>query len=110
VSGAHVVLDGVARGRVPVQLRTRPGSHVLRVEREGHEPLQMDVLLREGEHRRVDAPLERRSSVFGSWWLWTGIGVLVAAGAVTTVVLMGEREPRQGDIGPGRISAPLPWP
>lgn len=110
VPGAHVALDGVPRGPVPVQLRARPGSHVLRVERDGHEPLQMDVVLREGERRRVDAPLERRSSIFGSWWLWTGIGILAAAGAVTTVVLVSEREPRQGDIAPGKISAPLPLP
>jgi len=55
--GARVLLDGGEVGVGGFRGRVKSGGHTLRVEAEGMQPLQQEVVLEDGETRTVDAPL-----------------------------------------------------
>jgi hypothetical protein len=73
------VQDGVVRG-------LDVGTHALRLEADGYEPMETAVLLSSSEPERVDGMLLERS-FFSSGWLWAGIGVAVVGTALATGAL-----------------------
>jgi len=62
VSGSTVFIDGDRRGTAPLTLKgLTPGRHRIKVVREGHEPYEERVFLRQGKRLIVKAILERPS-------------------------------------------------
>jgi hypothetical protein len=69
------------------------------------------------EEERFDAGAESREpreggSVFGKWWFWTAVGVVVAAGVVAGLLVSkggagATQDPLPGDIGPGGVVVTL---
>ncbi len=74
-----------------------------------YEDFETTVVIEAGRSTRLDAALEPRASVFETWWFWTITGGVVAAGAVTGIVIAAttEQEPGSGDIPPGQVAAPI---
>ena len=56
-----------------------------------------------GEKKLVSLTLSKEASITGKWWFWTGIGVVVAAGALVTFALFQEKDAPRGDIPPGQV-------
>jgi hypothetical protein len=99
VGGNTPTLAGDGRLVLPV------GAHALDAEADGHRPLRrslqvvggeeenLDILLHPlpvadaSQERRPDAPAPLRTPVYKKWWLWTTIGIVVAAGVATGLVL-----------------------
>lgn len=104
--GAHVFLDGTARGDAPTEAWVKPGEHELRVSRDGYDTEVRHIDLRVGEQRALDVPLHAQSSsILGRWWFWTAIGAVAIGGGVATyVALHDERHGDSGDIAPGRVT------
>lgn len=107
VAGARIEIDGRVRGQTPLDARLEPGRHVLVVSHPGYEPVRTELVLGPRERRSVEVPLAPRQSLLLRWWFWAAVGAVVAGAAVTTVALTSERSPREGDIAPGLVSAPL---
>lgn len=103
VAGALVSVDGRPIGVAPADVSVNAGAHRVVVQRDGYETAETTALVETGEERRVDVPLAQRSSVFGRWWFWTGVGAIVAGGVVTTIVLITPRSPDSGSIPPGTV-------
>lgn len=52
--------------------------------------------------------VEKSPGILSRWWFWTGVGVIVTAGVITTVALLTERSPDTGDgFTPDQVRAPL---
>jgi hypothetical protein len=62
------------------------GTHVLRLEADGYEPMETPLLLSSSEAVRVDGMLLERS-FFSSGWLWAGLGVAVVGTALATAAI-----------------------
>ncbi len=107
VPGATVKIDDVAVGNAPTELPVAAGSHSVDVDREGYRHLQARVVVAAGETKRFDAVLEKEGTIFGKWWFWTGVGVVLAGGVVTVIALTTERRADEGSLAPGRVSGPL---
>ena len=59
-AAANVYVDGKLVGTTPVQVENvEPGSHVVRLERDGYGPWSSAVRVTTGERVRVSASLER---------------------------------------------------
>jgi len=58
VAGAQVIVDGEARGEAPRRLTLEPGTHTIRVEKDGYQPWEDWVELEAGEGRTLIARLE----------------------------------------------------
>lgn len=119
-SAAALLIDGQpvrpdARGvlRLPV------GDHQLEATAEGHRPLRRTLSVAGGRSEQLDvvllpaaaddpvsaheAPSAAPTPVYKKWWLWTTLGVVVAAGAVTGIVLA-TREPKPKEPNGGSIN------
>jgi hypothetical protein len=107
VVGAEVDVDGKAAGMVPLEIAVPAGEHPLVVSKAGYETVNTQVVVKVGERRAVSIPLEASKPITARWWFWTGIGVVVVAGVVTTAALLTERSPDTGTYPPGRVSGPL---
>src|SRR5262249_35410423 len=107
VEGAHVWLDGAPRGDVPVEVPVLEGSHDLRLERDGYEPSATSAVAVAGERKELSITLVKEPSILAKWWFWTGVGVFVAGGVTTAVLLTSERKADAGTIHPGVVSGPL---
>jgi len=105
--GASVALDGTSVGTVPVELVVKAGTHAMSLAKEGYEQARTSAVIAAGERKAVDVPLEAVKPITAKWWFWTGVGVIVVAGAVTTYALLTERHASSGTIEPGTVSAPL---
>lgn len=104
---ASVELDGKPLGTTPVDAHVTPGSHTVTLSRSGYLTRTTTVVATAGEHKRVSLTLEGEPGIASRWWFWTTVGVVAAGGAVLTISLMTSRDAGQGDIAPGRVSAPL---
>jgi tetratricopeptide (TPR) repeat protein len=103
---ADISFDGKAMGRSPLELHVAPGSHVLSAQAEGRETQKVPMTLALGDRRELDLDLKPTPGILSRWWFWTGIGVVVAAGAVTAIALTQERDPTPGTFGPGIVTGP----
>jgi hypothetical protein len=99
VPGATLRVDGTTVGELPLKspgLEVNAGVHGIEVAHEGYRTFRTEVSVTGGGETIVRADLTafiaapaepRRTPVYRRWWLWTVVGVVVAAGAVTGGVL-----------------------
>lgn len=89
---AEVALDGEALGQAPslrLPERLSAGKYRVAVVKQGFFPLEQDVYVEPARPTRVQLNLrERPAKWYQTWWFWTVVGV-VAAGGVTTAVVLG---------------------
>jgi tetratricopeptide (TPR) repeat protein len=109
VAGSAVLLDGNAIGKAPLaELTVNPGHHALELQHEGYANFKATVEVPVGGAAtlaanqvslvkvvRVEVP-EKRAPVYKKWWLWTIVGGVAVAGAVTTAVLVTEKSSTGG--------------
>lgn len=107
VKGARVVIDGKVAGNAPAEMRLQPGTHEVRVSRDGFEPETRSAVLKPTERKVITVRLEETPGITERWWFWAGVGTVVVGGAVLTYALLTERSPDEGDIPPGKVAAPL---
>lgn len=100
-----VTLDGevvLFAGDGSIRWSGAPGSHRLKAERSDGSSMQKEVVVEPGRTQFVSlefpivAPVasaspaaEEGESVTGKWWFWTSLGVAVAAGSATAILLLG---------------------
>jgi hypothetical protein len=107
VSGA-VTVDGRVVGDAPIEVQLPAGTHRISMHRDGYEDASTSAVLEVGERKEVALRLESTPTVFGRWWFWTGVGIIVAGGAVLTYALLTEKSADKGDgFEPQQTSAPL---
>ena len=82
------------------------GQHVLIATAEGHQTEKVTMTLALGDRREIELELRKPPGLLSRWWFWTGIGVVVAAGAATAVALNIERDPQRGTFGGGLVTGP----
>jgi hypothetical protein len=106
VSGAAVVIDGVAIGNVPAEVPMKPGQHRIALSRDGYDRAETSVVIAAGEKKEVSVPMAVRETITSKWWFWTGIGVVLVAGGVATyIALTTEKSATAGTIAPGTVKA-----
>lgn len=106
-SNSEVFVDGKYVGRAPAELTVAPGRHKVVLRRPAYREAQATVVVDAGEDRGVRIDPKDRAPLATRWWFWTGIGVGVAAGAVTAALLI-EKPPDEGEhFSPNRVSGPL---
>jgi tetratricopeptide (TPR) repeat protein len=117
VVGATAKIDGVLVGTTPLvgPIAVNPGKHKVELSSEGWKTFSRDVDVGVGAHVTLDGKLEslavkvvmveerEKDPVYKKWWVWTIVGGVVVAGAVTGGVL-GSRSAQGG----GEIESPLP--
>ncbi len=118
--GVEVRVDGEAIDGTGPHL-VDPGRHVLLATRDGVRVFRRELTLGEGERHAVTvlttvpdvvpaepppAAAPASGDVTGEWWLWTLVGLAVAAltaGAVAIGVVLDEGRYFSGNVPPGRI-------
>jgi hypothetical protein len=106
VAESTVLVDGRGIGLVPTETVLPAGTHPVRVEHDGFNPAESQVVLHAGERREIVLdPIVRHRAITSRWWFWTGIvAVVVAGAAVTTIVaLTTERAAQSGNFSPGQV-------
>lgn len=103
--GAIAFVDGQRLGNVPVDTEVTPGSHEVRLEKEGYEPGQTIILVTAGDKRDLSIPLNK-SGILTKWWFWTAVGAVVIAGAGVTFYAATTTR----DYDSGTICPPAPQP
>jgi tetratricopeptide (TPR) repeat protein len=113
VEGATITLDGVVVGTTPLKdaIEVNPGAHNVIASHEGHKTWKGPFVASPGAPVTVNARLEslvkvqvvkevveveRKVPVYKRWWLWTLVGAVVVAGAVTGGVLGSQQPPVDG--------------
>jgi hypothetical protein len=105
-AGAVAFVDGRELGNAPVEVSVGAGNHQVVVRMQGFVDKSTSVVVGVGERRVVTLNLGESPPITKKWWFWTGLGTIVAAGAVVTVAAFTERGPGTGSIPPGRYLAP----
>jgi hypothetical protein len=107
--GAHVFVDGreVGTSSPKLELALPAGPHDLLATREGYDNAKVPVVLASGATRDITLTMDRSVPLTSKWWFWTGVGVIVAGGVVTTYALLTEKSAQKGTLPPGQIAAPL---
>jgi hypothetical protein len=103
------------------------GRHVIEVEADQHRPLHRELQVVGGEEEALDflllptpvpvassspqpdTPTAAPKPVYKKWWLWTTVGIVVAAGVATGVVL-GMRDKDSGEVSGGNTRTVLTLP
>jgi len=113
VEGATVQLDALQLGPAPIAdpIEVNPGAHMIIITHEGHRTWRKPFVAAPGADLTVTANLEslvkvvvrkelveveRKVPVYKRWWLWTLVGAVVVAGAVTGGVLGAQQPPVDG--------------
>lgn len=114
VAQATVEIDGAAIGQTPLAepVEVNPGAHQVVVSREGFRTFRGSLTAASGQLSTVNANLEslvkvvqqvveveRKAEVVPlhkRWWLWTAVGVVLAAGAITAGVVGSQEPPVDG--------------
>ncbi len=107
VGGAKVSLNGKPVGNVPVEKKLPGGTHRIVVERDGYVSAETTAVVVAGQRKVVNIALEPVKPVYKQWWFWTGIGVAIAGGVAISIAATTEAPPGNGDLTPGKISAPF---
>ena len=101
-----VLFDGKALGRAPLQVRATPGSHELIARGDGYYEQRVPMTLALGDRRDVELEMKSTPGIASKWWFWTGIGVVIAGGVATAIVLTTEKPHSTGSFSPGSVSGP----
>ena len=100
VEGARIFLDGVEIGVSHAERTLSPSIYRVRIEAEGHDDLEREVTLTEGERSTVDATFGRQNTDLASepaLWIGVGAGVIaIAVAIVLGVVLSQPTDPLAG--------------
>ncbi len=107
VAGAKIFVDGTAVGVSPAEAPLDPGSHAVRVHRDGYDDAQTNVVINAGERKDITVNPTSSPGITSKWWFWTGVGVIVVGAVVTTIALTTEKSAGSGDFAPGKVSGPL---
>jgi hypothetical protein len=107
VVGAEVSVDHRTVGNAPTEVTLVEGAHEVEVSHTGYRTARSHVALAAGQSRQMDVALDPERSVFTRWWFWTGVGVVVAGGVTTAILLTQERSPGSGTLTPGRLDVGL---
>jgi len=107
VPNVDVSIDGKVVGIAPVEASLDAGPHTLELRRSGYRPARTTAIITAGERRELEVPLEAEPGIFGRWWFWTGVGVLVAGGVTLGVALTTEKDPVPGTVPPGVVRGGL---
>lgn len=107
--GAQVFVDGTLAGTSSprLELGLDAGSHRVVARRDGYDEAAVPLVLAPGSSREISVSLEPSVPLTRKWWFWTGVGVIVVGGVVTTAALLTERSGSHGSLPPGQVSAPL---
>lgn len=106
VSGAAVTIDGKSMGNVPTETPLKPGQHRIALRRDGYDPAETSIVVIAGESKEVSVPLAVHETIFGKWWFWTGVGVILVGGGIAIyAVATTEKDPDSGTIPPGTVKA-----
>jgi hypothetical protein len=103
---AIITLNGRGLGRAPLEQHVTPGSYMLAAKADGHEEERFPLTLAVGDRQQVDLDLRKTAPLTAKWWFWTGIGVVIAGGITSVVLLTTERSPDEGTFRPGKVPAP----
>jgi hypothetical protein len=87
VEGTSIFVNRKASGKAPAELQLEAGTHQIRGERESYETLDRSVVVVAGERKDLLLKLEKSTPIYGRWWFWTGIAVVVATAAIVTTVV-----------------------
>lgn len=106
--GAAIQVDGQAKGTTTprIELALAAGPHEVVASRDGYDVARVPLVIAPGALRELSIPLSKSVPITARWWFWTGIGVLVAGGVATAILLTTERSPDRGTLSPGQVSAP----
>ena len=99
--GAVATVDQGEHGNVPFDAVVTPGTHQVRLVKDGFLPALTSVLVRAGELRLVELGLQPEPRLFERWYFWAAVGVAVAAGAATAVAWSIERPAPRGTLNLG---------
>ena len=108
--GAIAFVDATRAGAVPVEVSVKPGSHDVGLEAEGYVGSSQTAIGAAGATRIVRFDLVEETPVYATWWFWTGVGLVVAGGVATAIIVTREKDPPTGDFSPGLVQvsrAPL---
>jgi len=97
-----ITIDGAVVGSGTYSAKLASGSHVLRVSAPGMRTYQGDVVVTDNETREVPVTLDKaETKVVVPTWIWYTIaGVVVVAGATTTIVLLSNQSSNPQYNGP----------
>lgn len=105
-----IFVDGKVVGTGRYEGKVSSGGHSLRVTAKGFRAHSSEVLVQDGETRRVDVSLEKEASGIPAW-AWVAGGVLLASGAAVGgyfIFKPGDAQPSViGTMDPGTVQAPL---
>ncbi len=105
VPAVDIFIDQKRQGQTPGALTLSAGPHVLRLEKDGYSAKDFDLVLAPREVRDLSVSLDK-PPITSKWWFWTAIGGVVAAGAVTTFVLLTTERSPDGSPSLGSFRAP----
>ncbi len=99
-----VFVDGSPFGKAPIEHDFAVGAHRVLVRRDGYREAERAVSLARNERKEVTLTPEYITPITSKWWFWTGVVGVVAAGVVTTVVVVRtEKSPDRGTFEPGTV-------
>lgn len=101
--GAIASVDGRRIGAVPVDVPSAPGEHEVMLEREDYESASQRARVDPGKTRLVRFDLVEEPGLHERWWFWTGVGLVVAGGVATAIIVTREKDPPTGDFSPGQV-------
>jgi len=105
---ATVVVDGAVVGKGNVELAVAAGNHSIVGRKPGEDEASTTALVAVGEHKEVSLSFAASRPITTKWWFWTGVAVVVAGGAATTIALLAEKSAPHGDrFAPDQTRAPL---
>ncbi len=111
VEDTLVFVDGSPFGKAPVEHEVAVGSHRVLVRRDGYREVDRQVSLALGERKELTLSPEYIRPLTQKWWFWTGVGVALAAGVTTTLVVLNtEKSPDRGTLAPGSVVAGTSYP
>jgi len=106
--GTRVRIDEAPASSAPAEAIVLAGVHRVVIHADGYDDLETNVVVGAGETKEVTLEPEKRPALTSRWWFWTGVGVVVVAGATVTYALLTSKPADKGDqFQPGQVSAPL---